>query len=76
MMREVEVTIVGAPVTHERPSLKSSPSNSGANNMVEMEDTEMVENETIGSMVKEIELEEEWDTTMGIDEHYIHYSTD
>jgi len=41
-----------------------------------MEDIEKMEKENIGSMVKEIELEEEWNTAMENFEHYIHYSTD
>jgi len=45
--------------------------------MAEMEDTEKVEKENIGSTEKEIEFrEEEWNTAMEIVEHYIHYSMD
>lgn len=63
-------------VVQEGLDLNSFPSNSKAKNMFEMEDTEKVEKETIGSMVKEIELEEEWNTAMEIVEHYIHHSID
>lgn len=56
--------------------LKSFPSNYEAKNTATMEDTEKVEKETIGSTVKEIELEEEWNTIMEIYENYIHYSMD
>lgn len=75
MMREVEVAIVVALVTKEGLGLKSFSSNSEAKSTTEMEDIENVLKETIGSMVKEIKLEGEWDTAMGIVEYYIHYST-
>ena len=74
-MGQVEFVVV-ALVMKEGLILKSFPSNSKANSTAEMEDMEKQEKETIGFMVKEIELEEEWDISMEIFDHYIHYSMD
>lgn len=75
MMRKAEILIVVVLLMQEGLDLKNFPSNFEANNTIEMEDNGKVEKETIGSTVKEIELEDEWNNLMEIVKHYIHYST-
>lgn len=73
-MREVEDEIVFSLVMQKGLDLKNFLSNFGARNMAKMEGIENVERETIGSMVRKNELEEERNISLEIVVLDIHYS--